>query len=799
MDSYSVSTSLTLDDKLIAGLKQVAAQLRTANKDFDKLKSAARAGFSVRPAGVDKLRAELATATGAAGKLRSALTGVKLSSAAASGASALAHNLSTAQNRASALARTLARLRMPAGGASGTVPPSGPWGPRGGGRGPGGGGHSASPWGHGVLDRGFMHSVFDVMMIGQAAGFLFKPAMEFGHQRFLATQMGESPEDRERMQRAAYETARKVPNQSVGELMKLQRELLPIAAMGMKPGESAVRKMIEHLPEAAEIDTLLSNYLGEKAGTRSHRMSEYYSLLRAGETLGLSGDQLHDFVRGGTSSIIAGGGKITAESLRQVVAKGGLAAIGMDPNTILQQSPELILEQGGPAVGTMFATMAKSAAGRTPLASAKEFERLGLINPGALSFKDHKARIAEGGWQDETKRFTNQGLWMIENLAPALLRNMGVNTAGMTQEQISQRISTGPGGLTLSERGKLMREMSILFSDRNAAKGAEQFMLQARQIERFFARYQQARLGTIAEGRANDPDLAMEGLKGSFETLRTALLDPQLSHSLGIMNLAADAMTSLSNAASRDPLSRAITKASMDVGGLTAAVLALGIAARGVVFAGGGLASIGRGAAAVAAAAGIGAGTAGGAAALAGAAAATGAAIGVAKETTRRAKLGDFTSYNAIDPPIDPFGLATAAGAVDRPRRPGRSRAALSTAANAGFAPPGTEFPIPPATGSAKEYGPPAPGGAGDAAGHLGGIAASINAAVGALQAAAGRPVNLSGQVTLSGDVHVSMGELGAAIGHMIARGLAHAASGGMTSGGARPDFSGGPALHPPT
>jgi hypothetical protein len=786
MDSYSVSTSLTLDDKLIAGLKRVAAELRTANEDFDKLKSAARAGFSVRPAGVDKLRAELAGATGAAGKLRTALTGVKLNSAAASGAANLASSLGTAQARAATLARTLNTLRMP--GAGGSIPPSGrgPWGPRGGA--PGGpGGHGASPWGHGIFDRGFLNTAYEAGMIGHVVGQFFKPSVEFGTQRAMAETMGETAEQRRRMEAAAYAVAAQVPNKSAAEMMKIQRELLPIAAAGAPSSDAALDKMIEHLPEAARMDTLLANYLGEKGGfeSRGHRMSQFYNALRAGELMGLTGDPLKGFVDEAPKAMVAGGGRLNMEQIRQFVATAGSAAIGMDPNFILKYLPELMIEQGGSKVGTMAATFMQSGASRMTRRALEENIRLGLIDPSKVEIGrgGRIKRFDEGAFAGEAERFRNPAKWALETLAPAL------------QKQGIDPFSRG--------NPRLARELAMLFSDRNAQKFMEQLLLHRQAMQRFAERTEKARLDYERQ-RATNPSIALEGMGGSWSTLRTALGDSSMMAAIPIINGMSDAMSGLANSIAGHPeLAHAATGATLGLGGVTAALVALGAAARGVIWAGGGLASIGRGAAAVAAAAGIGAGTAGGTAVLAGAAAATGAAIGVAKETTKRAARGDFTSYNAIDPPIDPFGLATAAGAAgaaDRPRRPGRSRTALSTAANAGFAPPGTEFPIPPVTSGAGEGGPlPAGSAGGAAAGHLGGIAASISAAVGALEAAAGRPVNLTGQVTLNGDVHVSMGELGAAIGHMIARGLAHAASGGMTSGGARPDFSGGHGPPPPT
>jgi hypothetical protein len=87
MDSYAVSTSLTLDDKLIAGLKRVAAELRSIGANVDRLKKAVASGFSVRATGADRLRADLLGASRAAGTLRTGLASVRLNPSAASGAS----------------------------------------------------------------------------------------------------------------------------------------------------------------------------------------------------------------------------------------------------------------------------------------------------------------------------------------------------------------------------------------------------------------------------------------------------------------------------------------------------------------------------------------------------------------------------------------------------------------------------------------------------------------------------------------------------------------------------------------
>jgi hypothetical protein len=780
----------------------IVARRDTLSPALEKaLKLAARTGLEIdklsRAAGMLRLPSafskELTGASGAAAKLRTSLAGVRLNPSAASGASTLASNLSAAQTRASALSRTLNTLRMAgAGGGRGG-------GPGGGGHGPGGGG----PWGHGIFNRGFVHTMYDAGLIGHLAGQFFKPSIEFGTQRAMAETMGENAEQRRRMEEAAYAVAAKVPNKSAAELMKIQRELLPIAAAGAPDADGALAKMIEHLPEAARMDTLLANYLGEKPGfsERGHRMSQFYNALRAGELMGLTGDPLRGFVDEASKAMVAGGGRLNMEQIRQFVATAGSAAIGMDPNFILKYLPELMIEQGGSKVGTMASTFMQSGAGRMTKRALEENMRLGLIDPSKLEFeKGRLKRIGEGAWQNESDRYHNPAKWALETLAPAL------------QKQGIDPFSRG--------NPRLVRELAMLFSDRNAQKFMEQLLLHKNAMQRFAERTDRARLDYERQ-RSTNPSIALEGLAGSWSTLRAALGDNSMMTAIPIINGMASAMGGLAKSIAGHPeMAHAATGATLYLGGAAASLVALGAAARGVIWAGGGLMSIARGAAAVAAAA-----------APAGAAlAALAARLGpisaflatMSPSTTNKGEKEAIDKARGSLFPNLPAGigvdklspeqakqlLGTAYGLSDE------MRTKLQERSNLGFMPPGTDFPIPGAAlgkqsslwdrfspiSSAHAAEMPSlagPGGGGDmaAAGAQFGQAAvaQIN---GAIQAMA---VTLNGQVNLAGDVHLTAPGLFEAVGRMLAQGIAHAMGGALTSGPAREHLSGGPALQPPT
>jgi hypothetical protein len=90
-----------------------------------------------------------------------------------------------------------------------------------------------------------------------------------------------------------------------------------------------------------------------------------------------------------------------------------------------------------------------------------------------------------------------------------------------------------------------------------------------------------------------------------------------------------------------------------------------------------------------------------------------------------------------------------------------------------------------------------------------GGIASTlidaITSAVTAATSNAGQmqnlEANLTGEVTLTGDVHLDLPGFREAIGRLIAQGIARATGGatGANVGGARPDFTCGVILQPPT
>jgi hypothetical protein len=484
----------------------------------------------------------------------------------------------------------------------------------------------------------------------------------------------------------------------------------------------------------------------------------------------------------------------------------------MDPNFILKYLPELMIEQGGSRVGTMAATFMQSGAGRMTKRALEENMRLGLIDPSKLEFDKGKLkRIGEGAWQNESDRYHNPAKWALETLAPAL------------QKQGIDPFSRG--------NPRLVRELAMLFSDRNAQKFMEQLLLHKNAMQRFAERTDRARLDYERQ-RSTNPSIALEGLAGSWATLRAALGDNSMMTAIPIINGMADAMSGLGRAAAEHPhLTHLATSAGMELGGVAAGLIALGAAARGAkwALAGVGLGAGGSAAANAAAAAtgafGRGAGAGGAASYMLGGgggihrpgapmrnliprglrmAGKFGGVLGLlAIGETIAEHIGDkpdeteewLRSYSSPGSGLrtltDRWIASTNGSRAARTMMPElpfgsfRDRERLSAAG--GFMEPGTVLPI------------PAAGGSGDGGGHIGALVGAVQQAVGALEAAAGRSVTLTGEATFNGNVTLNMGELGAAVAQMVARGVAHAASGAMTSGPAREHWSGGISHPPPT
>jgi hypothetical protein len=565
--------------------------------------------------------------------------------------------------------------------------------------------------------------------------------------------------------------------------------------------------VIAHLADAAKMDAILSNTLGTESGKG---MSQYYQALRAGEimNLGPHPERLKAFTEGVMKAVIASGGRMDAEQIRQFASTSGAAGLALDPDFVLRYLPELIMEQGGSKVGTMTATFMRSGVGRTTHAAAEEWERLGLLDPNKVSSSGHGAtagmHFAAGAWQDEFNRFNNPGKYLTETVAPKLKDEQGPidyrkAAAGDQHEMV-----------------RLIRELNVLFTDRNAAKFAEQLLLQAPAMEKFhnLTDLVNADLATMLR---LDPTAAWKAFTTATEGVRAAIVSDQLMGSLPGLNYATYGLTHLAEYIADHPARAAVVAG---VGG-AGAVGAMGYAAWGLVTAGpalkGSAVALTEAAAALTRSAAVqaGEGGAGGAAKRAigpGAAGGIGLAgwlgigtglLGVAAaydflwgKSFEHANNPDFQS-RFTDPSM-PFGDGYEAA---REQLKNGYLGLPDSGLASGLPPYGTSYP--PWTGATAipGNGPDlfadplggAPGGSG-LSGVGDAIVDKLNSVIQSLEVA------LSGAVTLTGDVHLNIPGFGEAIGRLIAQGLAHATggAGAAPTTGARPDFSGGVSLPGP-
>jgi hypothetical protein len=338
--------------------------------------------------------------------------------------------------------------------------------------------------------------------------------------------------------------------------------------------------------------------------------------------------------------------------------------------------------------------------------------------------------------------------------------------------------------------------MSILFGNRVASFIMQQMTLQGWKFQRDVPLIKgQAGIEGYDKLQATDPKMAWAALSASWGSLRTALFDSQAA--IPVLNALSSAMRGLAYGIGDHPdLSRAVSAASIHLGGLGGAILALGAAARSAKWAMGGL--------------GVGAAVAGGGGSAVGAAAAgaagaragtlmrlarfgggAGVLIGGALAAEHLADVGAHKFRQEIDDAHwninrvleSKFGRSSLWPTLETTMISGRimGRGLRSTFDLASVEPPTPYYAKTPDSGLV-------PGGAMRPGG---GAIVHERETVGA--------VSLTGQTTLTGDVHLTIPGFGDIIGRIVAQGMSHAAGGSLTTGGARPDFTGGPVLQPPT
>jgi hypothetical protein len=799
VDTYTVATRMILEDRgMVAGLRNIARLAKETEQALKGMRDGTRNLFSAA------LVARVNSFADGMRRAQSELRYFGQATSASSGVERLTNQLRQANEQASRLARTLSHTRGPTGGNGGV----------------GGGGHGRHG---GILNHGFMQSMYDADMIAGFVASAFKPAMELGHQRALAMVMGENPAQTQAMESAAFRTARAVPQISAGSLFKIERELLPVVAAGTPNGEDPLNRMIEHLGDAAKTNALLENYLGdEKSGGGGKRMSQYYNALRSGELLGLGQDpkKLKAWTDMATQAVIASGGRLDMNQVRQFVTTAGSAAIAMSPEFILRNLSELMVEQGGSKVGTMAATFMQSGAGRMTQMASRENIALGLLDPSKISFPAHSGGrpvLGDNAWTDEYDRFNNPGKWAIHDMAPAIMKKLGVNMSGMSDEQIANRMSAA--NLSELEKVGITKELAHLFSDRNAQKFAEQLMLHSTAMTRFAGRMDRANPNFRMQSDT-DPTMAWAGVKGAWETLRASALAGPLTQLLPIINAVSDTMTTIAAIFKDHPV---LAADAMKAGGGALALGGVGAGYSMVSFLRAGPALMGAAASLESAAVSLKVGAAGGAAGGLGGGAAAGAGAGAAARWGLRGVLarampwtaaadvlfGGWIGGGTIQPEEDQEAFskyfaknsmsADAWAAASKQGMSGRTLGGRDIGigapswtgdASPGWTIGGRSFQSMDDSMSNQLADPDA-----NTAGASIGTAAAdvITQAVANFAAAV---ANLNGDVTLSGPVNLD----GVALGNYIAKGLAHATggAGGASSVPTTPGFAGGLTLPGP-
>ncbi|MCQ8279861.1 hypothetical protein NFI95_15560 [Acetobacteraceae bacterium KSS8] len=196
----------------------------------------------------------------------------------------------------------------------------------------------------------------------------------------------------------AYQSMSEVKGPDIVERINALRELRGIVGAG--PGGHDYR----------EINALLPNYLkvrelvGDKGANDLFRTVEQQGGARFKADGSFDQARFEKYVDAALRTIQAGGGNITPRDLLNVMQMASTTARGMDPDAFWNTMMTPILEMGGHRAGTAGTALSRALfGGIMPERNARELDRLGLYNPGAVRVlphitKEERAELIKQGY-----------------------------------------------------------------------------------------------------------------------------------------------------------------------------------------------------------------------------------------------------------------------------------------------------------------------------------------------------------------------------------------------------------------
>ncbi|MDR3473340.1 MAG: hypothetical protein P4M09_16900 [Devosia sp.] len=158
-----------------------------------------------------------------------------------------------------------------------------------------------------------------------------------------------------------------------------------------------------------------------------------YAMARSAELKGKVGaDDFMPLFQGMMKAMVASGGKMTPADYVQATKYGRVATAGWSDAFYTTVLPSLVQELGASGAGTALMTFQQASVRQTKGASHL-WEKLGLLNPAAVTSNGTGVTIGPGGFKDDALYSSNPYLWAQKYLLPAIDKQIGhVATVGDT-------------------------------------------------------------------------------------------------------------------------------------------------------------------------------------------------------------------------------------------------------------------------------------------------------------------------------------------------------------------------------
>jgi hypothetical protein len=379
-----------------------------------------------------------------------------------------------------------------------------------------------------------------------------------------------------------------------------------------------------------EINALLPNYLkvreltGDKGGNDLFRAVEQQGGARFKPDGEFDQVRFDKYVDAGLRTLQAGGGNIKPRDLLNVMQMASVTARGMDPDAFWNMMMTPMLEMGGHRAGTALTAVSRAFyGGIMPERNARELDRLGLYNPGAIRHIPHMTREERAELQKQGYTIGKGGVVTVGSGALRGEKELNDPQQGVfpwindillprLKADYRKNVATRPGN-TESFDAYLRDEMYKALPTETARRFVALLTAQVTSVQRDNTMRSQAPGLSAYDIAQQGFDKQVENVKRSWSSLMETLGLPAAKDGATILKAIAGGLDSITQWAAKHPdaakdlerLALGISAVAAVSGGAAIAGVALGPLARGIGFLATGLTPFGAGGAGAKALAGL--------------------------------------------------------------------------------------------------------------------------------------------------------------------------------------------------